>query len=102
MEFPRDYNAAVDFVDRHLAEGRAGKAAFVDPERALTYGELAAACNRLGNLLADAGIGREARVAMLVLDTVDFPVIFWGAIKAGVVPVALNTLLTTEHEKGGH
>ncbi|MDJ0947148.1 MAG: hypothetical protein QNJ30_27155 [Kiloniellales bacterium] len=43
MEFPRDYNAAVDFVDRHLAEGRAGKLAFVDPERALTYGELAAA-----------------------------------------------------------
>ncbi len=96
MEFPRDYNAAVDFVDRHLAEGRAEKLAFVDPERALTYGALAAACNRLGNLLAASGIGREARVAMLVLDTVDFPVIFWGAIKAGVVPVALNTLLTTE------
>ena len=96
MEFPRDYNAAVDFVDRHLAEGRAGKAAFVDPGRALTYGELAAEARRLGNLLAAAGIGREARVALLLHDTVDFPVVFWGAIRAGVVPVALNTLLTTE------
>lgn len=96
MAFPRDYNAAVDFVDRHLAEGRAEKAAFVDPERTLTYGALAAGCNRMGNLLAAHGLGREARVAMIVLDTVDFPVIFWGAIKAGVVPVALNTLLNAE------
>ena len=96
MEFPRDYNAAVDFLDRHLAEGRAGKTAFVDPERRLTYGELAAEARRLGNLLAAAGIGREARVALLLHDTVDFPVVFWGAVRAGVVPVALNTLLTTE------
>ena len=35
-------------------------------------------------------------MALLLLDTVDFPVAFWGAIKAGVVPVCLNTLLTAE------
>ena len=36
----RDYNAAVDFVDRHVVEGRASKIAFIDPARNLTYGEL--------------------------------------------------------------
>ena len=41
----------------------------------------------MANLLATYGIAREARVALLLLDTVDFPVAFWGAIKAGVVPV---------------
>ncbi len=50
----------------------------------------------MANLLNTYGIPREARVALLLHDTVDFPVAFWGAIKAGVVPVALNTLLTTE------
>ena len=31
---------------------------------------------------------------MIMLDTVDFPIVFLGAIRAGVVPVPLNTLLT--------
>ena len=41
----------------------------------------------MANLLATYGIPRESRIALLLLDTVDFPVAFWGAIKAGVVPV---------------
>ena len=96
MTYPRDYNAAVDFVDRNVAEGRGEKPAFIDPERTLTYGALQAATNRMANLLAAHRIGREDRIAMIVLDTVDFPTIFFGAIKAGVVPVAVNTLLGTD------
>ena len=96
MSYPRIYNAAVDMVDRNVAEGRGGKVAFIDPHEQLTYGELATRCNRMANLLATYGIPPEARVAILLFDSVDFPVAFWGAIKAGVIPVALNTLLTTE------
>ena len=96
MSYPRIYNAATDMVDRNVAQGRASKPAFIDPNETLTYGELQARCNRMANLLNTYGIPREARVALLLHDTVDFPVAFWGAIKAGVVPVALNTLLTTE------
>jgi 4-hydroxybenzoate-CoA ligase len=96
MDYPRIYNAATGMVDRNVAEGRAGKAAFIDPVETLTYGELAARTNRMANLLATYGIPRESRIGLLLLDTVDFPVAFWGAMKAGVVPVCLNTLLTTE------
>jgi len=96
MGYPRIYNAAVDMVDRNVAEGRGDKIAFIDPEQRLTYGELKARSNRMANLLGTYGVPREARVAVLLFDTVDFPVVFWGAIKAGVVPVALNTLLTSE------
>jgi 4-hydroxybenzoate-CoA ligase len=96
MRYPKDYNAAADFVDRNVAEGRGDKPAFIDPERTLTYGGLQAATNRMANLLAAHGIGREDRVAMIVLDTVDFPTIFFGAIRAGIIPVAVNTLLGTE------
>ncbi|HSG96172.1 MAG TPA: benzoate-CoA ligase family protein, partial [Afifellaceae bacterium] len=96
MTYPRDYNAAVDFIDRNVAEGRADKPAFIDPRRTLTYGGLQAATNRMANLLAAHGMTREDRVAMIVLDTIDFPTIFFGAIRAGVVPVAVNTLLATD------
>jgi 4-hydroxybenzoate-CoA ligase len=96
MDYPRTYNAAADMVDRNVAQGRAAKPAFIDPSETLTYGELEARTNRMANLLTTYTIPRESRIALLLLDTVDFPVAFWGAIKAGVVPVCLNTLLTTE------
>jgi 4-hydroxybenzoate-CoA ligase len=59
----------------------------------LTYAELHAASGRFAAALGRAGIGRERRLALVMLDTVDFPVAFWGALRAGVVPVPVNTLL---------
>jgi len=92
----RDYNAAVDFVDRNVAEGRGDKTAFVDSARNLTYGELCDAAARVGPMLARMNIEPENRIALVLLDTVDFPVLFWGAIRAGIVPVLLNTRLTPD------
>ena len=92
----QSYNAAVDMVDRNVAEGRGGKTAFIDPTRRLTYGELADACARVGPMLARLGLQREDRVAMIMLDTVDFPILFWGAVRAGIIPIPLNTLLPVE------
>lgn len=90
-------NAASYFVDRHLGEGRADKAAFVEGGSALTYGELAARSDLMADLFSRHGLGPEDRAAMIVLDVLEFPVIFWGSLKAGVVPVPLNTLLTVEN-----
>lgn len=92
----RDYNAAVDFVDRNVAEGRGGKLAFIDPVRRITYDELRDAASRVGPMLARLGIQQENRVALVLQDTVDFPILFWGAIRAGIVPVLLNTRLTVD------
>ena len=89
-------NAVDWFVDRHEREGRGAAMAFRDPWRSLSYGELAVATRRFAGALRAAGVARERRVAMLLLDTVDFPIAFWGAIRAGVVPVPINTLLTHE------
>ena len=90
------YNAANWLLDRNVDEGRGGKLAFTDTVSELTYGELQMQSRRVGNLLRRLGVRREERVAMIMLDTVDFPIVFLGAIRAGVVPVPLNTLLTAD------
>ncbi|MEO0766255.1 MAG: benzoate-CoA ligase family protein [Pseudomonadota bacterium] len=90
-------NAASYFVDRHVDEGRSNKVAFREAGtgRTLTYGELADASGRAAAALLAQGVAREERMAMLVLDQIEFPILFWGAVKAGIIPVPLNTLLAT-------
>ena len=90
------YNAVTWLLDRNVDEGRGGKLAFTDTVSELTYGELQQQSRRVANMLRRLGVRREERVAMIMLDTVDFPVVFLGAIRAGIVPVPLNTLLTSD------
>jgi 4-hydroxybenzoate-CoA ligase len=90
------YNAVTWLLDRNVEEGRGTKLAFTDTVSELSYGELQAQSRRLANLLRRLGVRREERVAMIMLDTVDFPIVFLGAIRAGIVPVPLNTLLTSD------
>ena len=90
------YNACEDLLDRNVAAGRADKLAFVDPARSLTYGQLATESRKFANVLKGLGVRREQRIALALLDTVEYPAIFLGAIRAGIVPVCLNTLLTSE------
>ena len=74
----QSYNAAVDMVDRNVAQGRGANTAFIDPTRRISYAELRDAAARVGPMLARLGLDREDRIAMIMLDTVDFPVLFWG------------------------
>src|SRR3954453_18452954 len=90
------YNAVTWLLDRSIDEGRAKKLAFTDTVSELSYGELQRQSCRVANMLRRLGVRREERVAMIMLDTVDFPIVFLGAIRAGIVPVPLNTLLTSE------
>ena len=96
VEIPRDLNAAHDLLERNAA--RAGKPAFIDTASGtqLTYGELADQAHRFANALRARGFAPESRVMVAMLDTLEWPVVFLGCILAGVVPVAVNTLLTTK------
>jgi 4-hydroxybenzoate-CoA ligase len=89
-------NAVDWFVDRHPRDGGGARVAFQDSWRSLTYEGLADAARRFAGALRAADIGRERRVVLLLQDTIDFPIAFWGALRAGVVPVPINTLLTAE------
>lgn len=94
ITFADNFNVAVSFIDRHLEEGRTDKLAIrstAGPEE--TYGQIAANVNRAGNTLQGLGINAGDRVLMMIKDSPTFYHVFWGAIKAGFVPVPINTLL---------
>lgn len=94
MELPGTYNAAVDLIERNLAAGRGAKTVFIDDAGTTTYAQLAERVDRAASALRALGIKREQRVAIAMLDSTDWVALFLGAVKAGIVPVALNTLLT--------
>jgi benzoate-CoA ligase family protein len=96
LRFAPGFNVAVPFIDRHLTEGRGGKVAIRSADGEVTYAELAANVNRCGNALRALGIRAGDRVLMVVKDCPEFFYLFWGAIKAGIVPVPLNTLLRAD------
>ncbi len=95
---PREYNAAVDLLSRNLEPGRAEKVAFMDRTGWHTYREVSDAANQWAHAVtADLGVQMEQRILLCLLDTVDFPAVFLGSMLAGVVPVAVSTLLTAEN-----
>ncbi len=75
---------------------RAGKTAFIDDQDRLTYGQLDEQVRRCAAGLRALGLRREDRLLLLMHDCSDWPVAFLGALYAGVVPVAVNTLLTAD------
>ena len=93
---PRDYNFAADVLQRNLAAGRAEKPAYIDGRHTLTYRQLADHVARFGAALRGLGIHREERVLLALLDTVDWPIAFLGCLKAGIIAVPVNTLLTED------
>ncbi len=93
VRLPSRFNVAAPFIDRHLAEGRAAKPAIRTLHETVTYGQLAERVNRAGNALLAAGLAPGDRVMMVIKDCPAFFYVFWGAIKAGLVPIPPNTLL---------
>ena len=94
LRIPDRFNAAHDLLERNLRAGRSPKTAFIDDIGSHTYGELSARVNRFANSLQGFGMHMEQRILLCLQDGIDFPTVFLGAIKAGIVPVPANTMLT--------
>jgi len=93
LVFAPRFNVAVPFIDRHVIEGRGTKTAIRTTQGDVSYAELAANVDRCAGALRRLGLGRGERLLMIVNDSPAFFYLFWGAIKAGIIPVPLNTLL---------
>ena len=94
MTLPAIFNFAEHLFA--LNRTRADKIAYIDDRGALCYGELEHRARRLASALIGAGVQPLDRVLLLQLDTRDWPVSFLGCLYAGIVPVAINTLLTAD------
>jgi benzoate-CoA ligase len=88
------FNFAEHLIKRNSQ--RPAKAAYVDDHGVMSFGELTEQIRRTAAALLASGVRREERVLVLMYDCSDWPVAFLGAMYAGVVPVAVNTLLTVD------
>lgn len=89
-----EFNFAAHLIGRNST--RPDKVAYLDDRGTLTYGQLEDGIRRMASALGTAGVRREERILLLMHDCNDWPVCFLGAMYAGVVPVAVNTLLTAD------
>ncbi|MYC88846.1 MAG: AMP-binding protein [Gemmatimonadales bacterium] len=93
LRYGETFNAASWYIDRHVAEGRGGKVAIEQAGRAVSYAELAERVAQTGNALLGLGLAAGDRMLMVVKDCPEFFFFFWGAIKAGIVPVPVSYLM---------
>lgn len=94
LVFPENFNVASALIDCHLLEGRGEKNAILAIDETVSYATLAQNVNRYGNAIAALGVNPGDRVLLLIKDAPEFYYAFWGCIKAGIIPVPLNTMLT--------
>jgi len=93
LNLPRQFNAAEYFVDRNVIEGRGDKTAILFEDQTVTYDRLMENVNRAANALCGLGVDMENRVMLLLRDTPEMIYAFYGAIKAGAVPIPTNILM---------
>ena len=93
-ELGTTFNFAQHIIDCNIDHPE--KTAYIDDFGSLSYGGLTDQIKRVATGLLASGVRREERVLLLMQDCSDWPVCFLGAMYAGIVPVALNTLLTAD------
>jgi acetyl-CoA synthetase len=91
FNIPERYNAS-EILFGNLQAGRADKVAIYAAAGNVSYGELCAKAARAGNALKSLGLTRGDRVLLFLNDTTAYPAIFFGAVRAGLVPMLINTL----------
>jgi benzoate-CoA ligase family protein len=88
---PQQYNASRILFD-NLSNGRADRLALTGPAGTRNYRELCAEASRWGHGLRSLGLKPGDRVLMFLDDTPAYPAAFFGAVRAGLVPLLINTL----------
>src|SRR4051812_8579216 len=91
FSIPQAYNASRILFD-NLSTGRGDRIALTGPGGTRSYAELCAEASRWGHGFQSLGLARGDRVLMFCDDTPAYPAAFFGAVRAGFVPLLINTL----------
>src|SRR6185436_4198329 len=92
---PERYNAS-ELLFNNITAGQGDKTAVFCGERRVSYSELCEMSCRVGNGLRQFGLSRGSRVLLLLHDTPEYVAAIFGAIRAGFVPILVNTLSPPE------
>lgn len=90
---PNRYNAAQRLLERGIAAAGPRNIAFIDDDGEYSYADLRERVGRCAHALLAEGLEPGERILLVLLDSIDFPTTFLGAIAAGIVPVPTNTML---------
>ncbi len=94
LSLPERFNVADHFILPRLAAGAGARPYLICGEERLTVAALHAQASRAAHAFTALGLRPGQRVALLMHESLAFPVCFWGAVRAGLLPVPLNTALT--------
>lgn len=87
------YRSCVEVFDRSIAEYR-DRQAYVCMDRYMTFGELDDFARYTAAWLQSRGLARGARVAIMMPNVLQYPVVILGILRAGYVVVNINPLYT--------
>jgi acetyl-CoA synthetase len=88
---PQTYNASRVLFD-NLSSGRGERLAIIGPAGTRSYAGLCAEASRWGHGFQSLRLQRGDRILMFCDDTPAYPAAFFGAVRAGFVPLLINTL----------
>jgi benzoate-CoA ligase family protein len=88
---PQRYNASRILFD-NVGKGRGDRPALIGPLGSISYAELCVEACRWGLGFTSLGLERGDRILMFLDDTPAYPAAFFGAVRAGFVPLLINTL----------
>ena len=93
VNLPERFNLGAFLLDRHLEQGRGDRLAVICGDHRLSYADLHELAARYGGLFTALGLDPGDRVLMVAPDTPDLMAGFLGAMRAGIIPVPVNTML---------
>ena len=98
VDVPAELNVAAYYVDGAVAAGHGERLAYIHEDAGVTFAQLQARVNQVGNGLGRLGVEMEQRVGILLPNVPEFVASFFGAIKLGAVPTAMSFAVTpNEH-----
>lgn len=86
------YNAAVELIDRNVETGKGNNKAILFQDKLISYKDLQTAINKTGNFFKGLKVDIEDRISIVLHDSPEFIMSFFGAIKIGAIPIPLNTM----------